>query len=604
MTTVEQYLRAADDAGRQNRQPVALQILTAALAAFPEHPEILSRLAIAAYQRGSMQEAITHFERALAVSETPVNRCNLAMALCDDGRFSAALAVIGTLSGQMPSDPMIQFTAARAFRGTGDAHRAWEAISKAVALAPEDADFRLLRAQIAVDQDRWDSALLDLDAVSVPRLSPFQHFRFCGLLMQTGQFTRAMPEYRALLARAPAYAEAWLGLAAACERANDLDGMQDALMRAQALPLASAQRAGLDQLQGKLAARRNDNAAACRFLGAAFAAEVSDPLWKSQVGFDYGQSLDKTGRYAEAWQAFNAAHATRNRINADSAGDRQALDFFALLRAPVSGIWPAEGGAADQRPDPVFVVGFPRSGTTLLEQILDARDGLVSFDEQPYLPRTLVMLQQAGIDYPSGLSALDADTRQRLRDYYFQQTEARVAERGNRRLVDKNPLNWARLPLIRALFPQARVILALRHPCDVILSCYMQNLRSTVLGGAFSDFGRIADLYIAMAEYWQALQPKLDLPVLVSRYENLVRDPETSTREIAAFLDMPWNADWLDNNTHARSKAIIHTPSYAQVLQPLNTKAMGRWRHYRPYFDPEVMARLAPAVTAMGYSLD
>ncbi|MFM1782465.1 MAG: hypothetical protein RIS14_218 [Pseudomonadota bacterium] len=171
-------------------------------------------------------------------------------------------------------------------------------------------------------------------------------------------------------------------------------------------------------------------------------------------------------------------------------------------------------------------------------------------------------------------------------------------------MVDKNPLNWARVPLIRALFPQAKIILALRHPCDVILSCYMQNLRSTVLGGAFSNFGRIADLYIAMADYWQALMPKLDLPVLVSRYENLVQDPEASTREIAAFLDLPWDAGWLDNSTHARNKAIIHTPSYAQVMQPLNTKAMGRWRHYRPYFDAAVMAQLEPAVLAMGYSLD
>ena len=98
--------------------------------------------------------------------------------------------------------------------------------------------------------------------------------------------------------------------------------------------------------------------------------------------------------------------------------------------------------------------------------------------------------------------------------------------------------------------------------------------------------------------------PKLDLPVLVSRYENLVQDPEASTREIAAFLDLPWDAGWLDNSTHARNKAIIHTPSYAQVMQPLNTKAMGRWRHYRPYFDAAVMAQLEPAVLAMGYSLD
>ena len=461
-----------------------------------------------------------------------------------------------------------------------------------------------MRAQIAVDQDRWDSALADIASVPVHRLSPFQHLRLCGLLMQTGQFTRAMPEYRALLLRAPGFAEAWLGLAGACERANDLAGMQDALSRAQAMPLSASQQAGLKQLLGKLASRRNDNTAACRFLGEAFEAQVPDPLWKSQLGFDYGVCLDKAGRFAEAWQTFNAAHAMRNGVTGDAAGDRQALDFFTLLRAPVSGDWPKIGPPDDGIPDPVFVVGFPRSGTTLLEQILDARDGLVSFDEQPYLPKTLLALQNEGVVYPSGLAALDAQMRGRLRNHYFRQTEARVPDRGGRRLVDKNPLNWARVPLIRALFPQARIILALRHPCDVILSCYMRNLRSTVLGGAFSGFDRIADLYIEMADYWQALAPKLDMPVLVSRYEDLVADAQTSTRQIAAFLEIPWDPGWLDNSSHARSKAIIHTPSYAQVTEPLNARAMGRWRNYRRFFDAAIMARLQPAASAMGYSLD
>ena len=604
MTTVDQYLSAADHAMQQGQPPLALQLLVAALAAFPEHPDILSRLAIDAYQRGAMHEAIAYFERALAVDESPGNRCNLAMALCDVGHYASALQTIQALSERQCEDPLIQFTAARAWRGTGNPERALQTISRAIDAAPEDADFHLLRAQIFVDQDHWDGALTDIAAVPVYRLSPFQHLRLCGLLMQTGQFTRAMPEYRALLVRAPRFTEAWLGLAGACERANDLNGMQEALSQAQSLPLSRSQQAGVNQLLGKLASRRNDNAAACRFLGEAFAAQVPDPLWTSQVGFDYGQCLDKAARYAEAWQAFNAAHAMRNRVTADAVGDRQALDFFALLRSQVSADWPKIAPPEDGIPDPIFVVGFPRSGTTLLEQILDARDGLVSFDEQPYLPKTLLALQNDGIVYPSELAALDAQKREQLRNYYFKQTEALVPERDGRRLVDKNPLNWARVPLIRALFPQAKIILALRHPCDVILSCYMQNLRSTVLGGAFSDFGRIADLYIAMADYWQALMPKLDLPVLVSRYENLVQDPEASTREIAAFLDLPWDAGWLDNSTHARNKAIIHTPSYAQVMQPLNTKAMGRWRHYRPYFDAAVMAQLEPAVLAMGYSLD
>jgi Sulfotransferase family len=158
--------------------------------------------------------------------------------------------------------------------------------------------------------------------------------------------------------------------------------------------------------------------------------------------------------------------------------------------------------------------------------------------------------------------------------------------------------------LIRALFPNASVILALRHPCDVILSCYMQNLRSTVLSGAFSHFNRIADLYIALADYWQRIAPQLHMPVMISRYENLVQMPEQSTKQLAEFLGLPWSESWLNSASYAKHKAIIHTPSYAQVLEPLNTRALNRWQHYREFFDPEVMERLKPSVQAMGYQLD
>ncbi|MEY3372551.1 MAG: Tetratricopeptide repeat, partial [Pseudomonadota bacterium] len=167
MTTVDQYLSAADHAMQQGQPPLALQLLVVALAAFPEHPDILSRLAIDAYQRGAIREAITYFERALAVEESPGNRCNLAMALCDVDQYASALQTIQALSDRQFDDPMIQFTAARAWRGTGNPGSALQAISRAVDAVPEDADFRLLRAQIFVEQDCWDSALTDIAAVPV-----------------------------------------------------------------------------------------------------------------------------------------------------------------------------------------------------------------------------------------------------------------------------------------------------------------------------------------------------------------------------------------------------------------------------------------------------
>ncbi len=588
---------------RRGDWPSAERILHDGLTSYPGHAELLGMMAIAVFRSGRPEQALEWFRRAAESGNRASDWANLGSALCDFGRFEEAHEALRKAMAAAPSDAFTHFCLARALHGMGRQADALLHVGSAIAHAPGDIDFRLFRARLAVELDQWDLALSDLSALSGVELPSGARLQVAALLLQTGQFMSAIHEYRAVLDRIPAHFEAWLGLAAACERANDLDGMRAAAAAAARHADTPQRQAALDHLRGKSAFRAGDYGAASALLEHAWKHGEGNPLWKSQVGFELAQSLDKAKRYPEAWQTLNQAHDIRNRIVADSRGDLQALDFFTLLRAPVTGSWPSSA-LEDGRADPVFVVGFPRSGTTLLEQILDARPGLVSFDEQPFLPKTLLELQKLGLRYPEQLSVLEPGQIGHLRSYYFAQAESKAVAGEGVRLVDKNPLNWARLPLVRALFPRAHVILALRHPLDVILSCYMQNLRSTVLGGAFSHFGRIVELYVGMVDYWQRLEPALDLPVLVSRYEDLVSDPEAGTRRIAEFLDLPWDAGWLDNSTHARGKAIIHTPSYAQVLEPLNTRAMGRWRNYRDLFDPAVLDVLRPAAESMGYSLD
>jgi tetratricopeptide (TPR) repeat protein len=502
-----------------------------------------------------------------------------------------------------PNHALIEFSLARASKGMGHLGASFAYIQQAIAIDGYDLDARFFRATLAVEYDQWDVTLSDLAFLANQTLAPPQKLMLANLYLQTGQFSAAIPHYQTLTMQYSGYFEAWMGLATAFERANDLTRFESALHSAAGAVKNSEHGIALKQLQAKLAYRNKQFDEATKLLQDVWALPSSNGLWKSQVGFEYAQSLDKSKQYQAAWHVFNAAHVLRNELNQDSVGDQQALNFFGLLAKPLTGEWPVAHEDNEQL-DPVFVVGFPRSGTTLLEQILDAQPGLVSFDEQPFLAKTLLQLQQMGLDYPAQLHQISQQQTKQLRQYYFQQAQTKVGNLDGRRLVDKNPLNWARLPLIRALFPNASVILALRHPCDVILSCYMQNLRSTVLSGAFSHFNRIADLYIALADYWQRIAPQLHMPVMISRYENLVQMPEQSTKQLAEFLGLPWSESWLNSASYAKHKAIIHTPSYAQVLEPLNTRALNRWQHYREFFDPEVMERLKPSVQAMGYQLD
>jgi hypothetical protein len=326
------------------------------------------------------------------------------------------------------------------------------------------------------------------------------------------------------------------------------------------------QQVAVNHLRGKQAYRDGEFDQACTLMDSAWTLPDAETRWKAQVGFDYALSLDRNHRFGEAWNVLVEAHALQAPTYEGPAILEARTGFFRILQTAVP-VFEGPPCIPDGRTDPVFVVGFPRSGTTLLEQILDSRPGLKSFDEKPYLVKTLLEFNALGL-----------------------------------RVVDKNPLNWVYLPFIQTIFPQSNIILALRHPLDVVLSCYMQNLRST--GNLYSSIDRIAELYVAMADFWQRLQPDFKVAILTTCYEDLIADPMAETQRLAMFLDMPWNESWLDSAEHARRKGIISTPSYAQVLEPLNSRAIGRWRHYRPYFDPEVMARLTPAIAAMGYSLD
>jgi tetratricopeptide (TPR) repeat protein len=252
---------------------------------------------------------------------------------------------------------------------------------------------------------------------------------------------------------------------------------------------------------------------------------------------------------------------------------------------------------------PTFIVGFPRSGTTMLENMLDAHPRFVSMDEQPFLDRGVELAKRAGVQYPNQIGELQEKDLDALRADYWQSV-ARVVDVGaGQTLVDKNPLNILRLPLIRRMFPDAPVILALRHPCDVILSCYMQDFRSPVFRVLCSDLETLARGYVDVMQFWIHHQELLRADVLELHYEETVRDFDRQTERIAGFLGIEDGHRLAGFSDAARRKGYIGTPSYSQVVEPVNANAVGRWKAYRPWFEP-ILHILRPVADHWGYSLD
>jgi hypothetical protein len=169
------------------------------------------------------------------------------------------------------------------------------------------------------------------------------------------------------------------------------------------------------------------------------------------------------------------------------------------------------------------------------------------------------------------------------------------------RLVDKNPLNMMRLPLIRRLFPHARTVLAVRHPCDTVLSCFQQQFRAPDLALICRDLASLAQNFRTAFDFWYAQLPLLGAATLEVRYETLVSDFATEVRRLAAFLELPWHEALLAPAEHARAKSYISTPSYSQVIQPINTRSVGRWKRYERHFSA-ALPLLMPYIARGGYT--
>jgi hypothetical protein len=188
----------------------------------------------------------------------------------------------------------------------------------------------------------------------------------------------------------------------------------------------------------------------------------------------------------------------------------------------------------------------------------------------------------------------------RARDAYFAALDEHVGSGFDGLVIDKLPLNLLAAPLIHVLFPEARIIFAQRHPCDSVLSCFMQAFALNDSMACFLDLRTSADFYDAAMTLWLRSADALPLNSRTLVYEELVADPEAALRPLVAFLGIAWQDRLLDHRATAATRDAINTPSYSQVTQPLTRSASGRWRRYRAEIEP-VLSILLPWAERLGY---
>lgn len=572
-----------------------------------EHTAAATVLAVSLQAQQRFDEAIAQFQRlAAAPGAGAAQASNLGNCLREAGRHAAAAESLQRALALGGEQPGILLNLGLNALDQADPDTAMRWLDRALQLQPEDAEIRTYAAAAAFDAGETGKARTLLQpALHWPRAEARLLAEAAWLLFRLD----AVAEAATLLARAlqadPAEPLVLLRAAAIDERCNRLDAAAQRVAQLHAQgPLQRGLAEDLDLLRAALAGRGNDGAAARRLHQRLIDAGGNNAQNPS-LYFSLARLCDREGDAPAAMQALEKAHALKvARLQPRAPQLFAAAAPFTITRyrlgAAQYAAWIPDENAPSMQDSPVFIVGFPRSGTTLLETVLDAHPGLACMDERAYLQDLIEHMQSCGLRYPEDLGHLSPAQCASLRAIYRDRVARHVDWNGGTRLVDKNPLNLLKLPLLRRLYPQAPILLALRHPADVVLSNYLQNFGSPVFVALCATLHSTARGYAEAMDFWCDQHSVLGGNVLESRYEDLVGDLPGRARAILDFLQLPWHEAVLAPHTHAAARGFISTPSYAQVAEPVNSRAVQRWRMYEEWFGP-AREVLAPWVERWGY---
>ncbi len=322
-----------------------------------------------------------------------------------------------------------------------------------------------------------------------------------------------------------------------------------------------------------------------------------------------GRLLDQLGRYDEAFAVFDVAKKRALEFGARPYMAEAANELVARLRGFFIDRRLATLPRAETRrdmPQPIFIVGFPRSGTTLIEQTLSVHPRISAGDELPYIndiTQIMPRLLASPMNYPEALAELwmgdQRDGLNELRDYYLSRSsKSGIFREGADYFTDKMPLNETHLGLISLLFPKSPIIHVVRHPLDVLLSVYSNHLTHGFYCAAQME--SIAQHFVLMADLMQHYKQHLNMRFLSVRYEDVVVAQEKNVRKILDFIGVDFDEKCLrfeENTRYAR------TASYAQVTEKLYDRSRYRYRPYLQHLAP-VIERLTPVIERLGYKIE
>lgn len=560
--------------------------------------------AILAHQRGQLDRAESGYKAVLkALPDQPEALNLLGLIEHLKGRNARAVQLLRKSIKSRPDFADAYNHLGIALRKMGQLDEAKIALRKAISIDPDHAQANNNLGNVYKELGQHsDAAQCYERAVLLGPKSVEPKYNLANSLTELERHSEAMDKFREVIAIAPNHLDARFNLAALLERHHELDVADQQLEVL--LRLKPGHIAGRI-LRAKIWRRLNKFQDAVDVLQAVSGNDVStqDAII---VSVELGKCLDRLEKSEVAFEKFRQANllqaeAGGKRLKKQARAFRQSIeDNLAWLEdhVPDLNVLPDGEGSSE----PVFLVGFPRSGTTLLDQVLDAHPAVKVMEERPVIANMVANFAGNNKTAGQAIDRVDDETVRQLRKEYFERVASYFDLEPGDILVDKMPLNIIHVPFLEKVFPGARYIFSLRHPVDVLLSNYMQLYRLNGAMANFLDLDDACQTYDLVMRLWCKCREKYALNVHQVRYENLVGQLEIEAKSIAKFLGLEWAEPMLDPTSHAKNRAIINTPSYEQVAEPIYQRANGRWKRYANQLAP-IVDRLGPWAVQFDYEM-
>ena len=567
--------------------------------------------AVAQYQGGRLDAAEKACRRILAKNPRYASALHLlGLVDCQRGRFASAIPVMEQALKLEPDNAELQHHCALAYLSCADIDNAIARFERALSLRPEFSDALQGLGAALVQAQRAEEAIVPLQQLVDQAPDSAAAHNSLGVALQVvGRLQAALTHFQLAVKLDPGFAEAENNLGknlvaqggaekaiAHFERALELRPDHAETLNNLGVALTEVGRAdeAAVSLQQAVAIAPDYAEAQMNLmlvvhdpeLATARIAEVErvlrgpalSPEQKCQMRFALGNLYDRQAAYDKAFQNFLLANQQQAAsCPFDEKAYRRYIDR--LVSTFNAAFFEACAWHGDASELPVFIVGMPRSGTTLVEQILASHAQVSGGGELEFFSRTALGLGRSSGSsekFPRSIAWLDEATATRICTQYLNCLR-RVSDTALR-VTDKMPDNYHYLGLIAVLFPNARVIHCRRDPLDTCLSNYFQRFES---GNCHSyDFKRLATYYQGyerLMAHWHSVLP---IRLLDLRYEELVDDQEAQSRRLIEFLDLGWDDACLEFHKHSRT---VRTASKVQVREPIYAKSVGRWKHYAPY---------------------